>query len=417
MRDFLKRHVAATAAAFVALLLAGGFFTAWGQDAIQRLGMATGVDGGGIGTTDRAVLLQGTQNGATTRQNLQTDGDGDLRVTSDDADPIEVDVTTWSGVEIEDPYDVDGTGANERIPGVSIRTRNAAGASFEGLILRDTAGAAQLPAVAALANNAANPTTTSIAGMCHLWDGAGWDRSPGAQDDGARVELYGGGDGTTGVALLTSDLDTGAGIERSLGASLRIAAAGGSVAAGAVSADATSVGGVFPMLQDVTVPANNYVAKAITQSDDLANVAKNLATVSFLQAWDPTDGNWDRLRTTGGMDSGTLAAMAPAASRESDGGDGADPADAQINAGAAATVVAFTAAASGAANPCIVAIRNVFDTDCDEANAAQVGVVTVRAAPGGTAAFEPSTPFSTAAGACVDVVTAADCESWTLVRR
>jgi hypothetical protein len=47
----------------------------------------------------------------------------------------------------------------------------------------------ELPAAAALTDNFANPTTTSVAGMTMLWDGATWDRAPGDTTNGLLVDL------------------------------------------------------------------------------------------------------------------------------------------------------------------------------------------------------------------------------------
>ena len=57
----------------------------------------------------------------------------------------------------------------------------------------------ELPAAAALTDNFANPTTTSIASMGMLWDGATWDRALGNATDGALVNL-----GTNNDVTVTS---------------------------------------------------------------------------------------------------------------------------------------------------------------------------------------------------------------------
>lgn len=47
----------------------------------------------------------------------------------------------------------------------------------------------EFPAAAALTDNFANPTTTNVAGMNMVWDGATWDRAPGNITDGTLVNL------------------------------------------------------------------------------------------------------------------------------------------------------------------------------------------------------------------------------------
>lgn len=47
----------------------------------------------------------------------------------------------------------------------------------------------EMPAAAALADNTANPTTTSVGTFGHVWDGSAWDRAPGNSADGLLVNL------------------------------------------------------------------------------------------------------------------------------------------------------------------------------------------------------------------------------------
>lgn len=47
----------------------------------------------------------------------------------------------------------------------------------------------EFPTAAAITDNFANPTTTSVMGMSMLWDGATWDRALGNSTDGALVNL------------------------------------------------------------------------------------------------------------------------------------------------------------------------------------------------------------------------------------
>lgn len=47
----------------------------------------------------------------------------------------------------------------------------------------------EFPAAAALADDTANPTTTVVGSMVHVWDGAGWDRAPGDATNGVDVDV------------------------------------------------------------------------------------------------------------------------------------------------------------------------------------------------------------------------------------
>jgi hypothetical protein len=47
----------------------------------------------------------------------------------------------------------------------------------------------ELPAAAALADAAANPTAPAVGGFGMLWNGATWDRAPGSAAGGATTNL------------------------------------------------------------------------------------------------------------------------------------------------------------------------------------------------------------------------------------
>lgn len=47
----------------------------------------------------------------------------------------------------------------------------------------------EFPAAAALTDNFANPTTTSVAAMNMVWDGSTWDRMPGTSAEGTQVQV------------------------------------------------------------------------------------------------------------------------------------------------------------------------------------------------------------------------------------
>ena len=50
-------------------------------------------------------------------------------------------------------------------------------------------GSSVFPAPTPLADNTANPTTTTVGAFVHWWDGVTWDRAPGNSVDGALVNL------------------------------------------------------------------------------------------------------------------------------------------------------------------------------------------------------------------------------------
>ena len=64
----------------------------------------------------------------------------------------------------------------------------------------------ELPAVAALADNTANPTAPAVGAFQELWDGATWDWAPGNSTDGALVNLGTNND----VTVASLPLPTGA---------------------------------------------------------------------------------------------------------------------------------------------------------------------------------------------------------------
>ena len=64
----------------------------------------------------------------------------------------------------------------------------------------------EFPAAAALTDDFANPTTTNVAGMNMLWDGATWDRALGNSTDGALVNL-----GTNNDVTVTGSVTANAG--------------------------------------------------------------------------------------------------------------------------------------------------------------------------------------------------------------
>lgn len=66
----------------------------------------------------------------------------------------------------------------------------------------------ELPAAAALADNASNPTAPAVGSFGMVWDGATWDRAPGTAADGALVNL-GANNDVTVTGTVTANLAAG----------------------------------------------------------------------------------------------------------------------------------------------------------------------------------------------------------------
>ena len=116
-----------------------------------------------------------------------------------------------NATDLEGPYDENGGGGFERVLGVSIRTAGAAGASSEGVILRDTNGTGLTdgmddgeldvdsnlatlagtplagPVSPAIDNNGAPGNSQPVAGFNLVFDGATWDRQRGNSTEGTFV--------------------------------------------------------------------------------------------------------------------------------------------------------------------------------------------------------------------------------------
>lgn len=86
----------------------------------------------------------------------------------------------------------------------------------------------EFPTAAALADNTANPTTTSVAAHGMVFDGVTWDRTPGNSSDGTLVNL-----GTNNDVTVTGSVTANAGTN--LNTSLLALEAGGNLAGAATS--------------------------------------------------------------------------------------------------------------------------------------------------------------------------------------
>lgn len=78
----------------------------------------------------------------------------------------------------------DGSATTQPVSGTVTANIGTSGALF-----LDATFTGRFMAAAALADNAANPTTTGTAAFQMVWDGATWDRAPGTSTDGQLVNL------------------------------------------------------------------------------------------------------------------------------------------------------------------------------------------------------------------------------------
>ena len=76
---------------------------------------------------------------------------------------------------------------------------NGGSITVDGTVAITGAVDTELPAAASLTDNFANPTTTNVAAMGMVWDGATWDRAAGTSADGTLVNL-----GTNNDVTVTS---------------------------------------------------------------------------------------------------------------------------------------------------------------------------------------------------------------------
>lgn len=83
----------------------------------------------------------------------------------------------------------------------------APGTSTDGMLVNLGANNdvdTELPAAAALADNAANPTAPAVGAFGMVWDGSAWDRMPGTAADGVLVNLGSNNDVTFSATSPTS---------------------------------------------------------------------------------------------------------------------------------------------------------------------------------------------------------------------
>ena len=148
MRRYLILAFCGGALLAAALLVhTGTLRVAWGRGE-ERLNQTAGLVNAGQGDA-AAVQKQGCRYDTTPEvvadgdiHATRCDADGDQIIATDAADPLETNLEQLNATDLEGPYDENGGAGNERVIGVSVRTAGAAGASAEGVILRDTNGTA-----------------------------------------------------------------------------------------------------------------------------------------------------------------------------------------------------------------------------------------------------------------------------------
>lgn len=138
-------------------------------------------DAGGSLTVDGTVAVTGVATAAnqSTANGLLTTIDADTGAISTAAAAIQAAVEGTLVVDL---------GANNDV-------------TVTGTVTADT----ELPAAAALADNAANPTAPAVGAFGMVWDGATWDRLPGTSADGVTVNL-GGNNDVTVTGTVTANL-------------------------------------------------------------------------------------------------------------------------------------------------------------------------------------------------------------------
>lgn len=108
-------------------------------------------------------------------------------------------------------------------------------------IIGDITVDSEFPVAAALADNTANPTTTSVAAMNMVFDGTTWDRLPGTSTDGMTVNL-----GTNNDVVIGANSTIGDGAKDVTTAGTQVAlAASTAVKSVTVQAKAANTGSIY----------------------------------------------------------------------------------------------------------------------------------------------------------------------------
>jgi len=175
------------------------------------------------GTTTQPVSGTITANLAAGVNNI---GDVDvLTIAAGDNNIGNVDIVTMPAVDTELPAAVAlaENAANPTVPAVGafqmvfdgVTWDRAAGTSADGALVNLGANNdvtvtgtvtvdSELPAAAALGDNAANPTAPAVGAFGLVWDGATWDRAAGTSVDGALVNLGANNDVTVTSGSVTA---------------------------------------------------------------------------------------------------------------------------------------------------------------------------------------------------------------------
>jgi hypothetical protein len=202
----------------------------------------------------------------------------------------------------------------------------------------------ELSAAAALADNTANPTVTSVGAFPHWYDGATWDRAAGNSTDGLKVNLGADNDVTvTGsVAVTNAALGVvGGGVEAT---ALRVTIASDST--GVVSVDDNGGSITVDGTVSITGAVDTELPAAASLTDNFANpTTTNVAAMGMV--WDGV--TWDR-----------------AAGTSADG--------ALVNLGANNDVTVTSGAITETNSAAIAASLSVLD-DWDESDRAKVNVI------------------------------------------
>ena len=151
----------------------------------------------------------------------------------------------------------------------------------------------EFPTAAAITDNFANPTTTSVMAMNMLWDGATWDRAPGDATNGQLVNL-----GANNDITVTGSVTANAGTN--LNTSALALETGGNLAT--IAGDTTSIDGKIPAKGTALMAASTPITLA---TDDVLSIATH--------AQDSAVGATDRGIPGLSKRVTTLAAVTPAA--------------------------------------------------------------------------------------------------------
>lgn len=170
-------------------------------------------DGGGSLTIDGSVSVTGAVDTELPAAVALADDTANPTVPGVSAFAMVFDGTTWDRAR---GTSVDGVlvnlGANNDVTVTSgTVTANAGTGTFTvgGSVSVTGAVDTELPAAAALADNTANPTTTSVGALAMLFDGTTWDRAPGTSVDGLLVNLGANNDVTVTSGTVTANAGTG----------------------------------------------------------------------------------------------------------------------------------------------------------------------------------------------------------------